>query len=175
MPSPESPSWVMSPDSFGPITTDMTKEHILATDAFREPPYECKYRVDWHSQTYSGKDEYGIEGRTEPILSDIHFDTQDDGKLLYIYAGPSVRTDTGIRAGDTVKQLRAAYAGHHVYYNDPTSMKGNYEAFYGVNGKKSHLTFYADKGIIEGISLEPGVFHDARYFGWEGRGLAACP
>lgn len=164
----ESSAWVMSADSFGPITTDMTKKQILATGAFQEPPYACSDRLDWHSQTYWEEDSEGYPGRTEPLLSTVTF---QDGKPYYIDAGPTVRTDKGIGVGDTVKDLYAAYP--RVFRDVPITSTG--ERDYGVSGRRSHLVFYTVKGQIEHFYLTPGAIREDERFGADMRGIAPCP
>ena len=167
----ESPAWTISPDSFGPVTTDMTRAQVLATGAFRERPDRCPYKLVWHDQTFEPNE--GVRGQraASPYLSSIEF---WDGRLTHIDPGNGVRTDTGIGVGDTVRQLRAAYAGHRIFYNDATPMKGNYEAYYRINGKRSHLLLYVDNGIIEGLTLDPGLIDAEHPISGEGRGSAVC-
>lgn len=160
----DSTKWVLSPDSFGPITTEMSKGEILATGAFREAPNACPAgRLDWHSQTYENED--GIKVPSDPQFTSIDL---EDGKPLFIDPGPEVQTDTGIGEGDSVTELRAAYPGRVV--SDLGMLKTNDENL-AVSGKNSHLVFYTRKGKVEFFYLTTGaVTKDNFYADYRGIG-----
>lgn len=162
IPSPESPAWVISPDSFGPITTDMTKNQILATGFFRTSDDGCG-RLDWHTQTY-GYDEGGYKRSVTSGLASI---TLQDDKPMFIDPGVGTRTDAGISYDDTLESLKAAYPGRLVrqaYMGFPD------EDNYGVSGKHSHLVFYVQKGRVKDFYLAPGALAEGEEFSAAMRG-----
>lgn len=154
--APDSPSesrkapeaWVMSPDSFGPITVETTKAEALATGLFRVPrgpSANSSRELDWHTQTYSQ------ETSGEVDWSDVNHDgvpdpwpTKDlprlalrcDNKpgLESITPAPDTVTDRGIRQGSSLKDLTEAY-GQRLIHGE------TFDARYAVNGERSHLVF----------------------------------
>ena len=173
-PNPEFESWVLSPDSFGPITTDLTADEIVATGAFQVAPNACGLgRLDWYSQRYgrlspsqdSGRDGELYQARIDPGLPSIELGL--DGKPEFISPGSGATTDAGIRNGDSLKKLSAAYPGRLVRDEGmEQGQLGAVEDHYAVSGTRSHLVFYLYKGKVGGFYLErgavpPGQFHAA--------------
>ncbi len=151
-------SWTMSPDSFGPITTDMTKAEILETGAYRVAPSPCSFgRLDWHTQKYESVDDLFEEdrethyGRVGPGLPSISLDGH--GKPEYIDRGPRTMTDKGIGTGDTLKELKAAYGERLI--PDELEIMDDYSSF-AVNGKEGHLVFDVSRGKVRTFYLTPG-------------------
>lgn len=176
----EPEDWVMSPDAFGPITTQMTSGEIVRTGAYKVARGACGLgRLGWHSQTY---EEAGPmvnpDGSTAttyvPAPSRLPEITLDGhGMPQFIDPGSHTKTDAGIGLGDSVEKLEAAYPGlmfREELGND--ELGGSDEVHYGVSGKRSHLVFYAYKGIIEGFYLTPGALSVREPFGVAMRGIA---
>lgn len=168
-PSSEPKSWVMSADSFGPITVRTTKSEALATGRFRVPPgpsQTSRQRLDWHTQTYSQESDGAVDS------SDIDRDgvpdpwpTEDLPSLALachgsglesITPGPATVTDQGIKRGSSLTELKQAY-GDRLIHGE------TFDARYAVNGKQSHLmfvlqsdgtvgSFFINRGIVEGPS-----------------------
>jgi hypothetical protein len=169
-------SWTMSPDSFGPVTTDMTEAAIVGTGAFRVAPSSCSFgRLDWHTQKYEAVgDIVHPDGSTEtaygqvgPGLPSITLDGH--GRPQYIDAGTRTKTDTGIGSGDSLRKLKAAYPGrlfHEPYMGFPD------EDNYGVSGKRSHLVFYLMKDKVMAFYLTPGALPKGEKFYADMRGVA---
>lgn len=170
-PAPSDPfeSWTMSPDSFGPITTDMTKDQIVATGAFRVAPTACASgRLDWHSQAYesvggdSDGDNAPDRAKKAPFRASISLGT--NGRPEFIDPGTGTRTDAGMRNGDSLKQLQAAYPGRLVIDEQRERGKlGATEDSYAVSGKRSHLVFYLYKGKLEAFYLAPGAVQPGHF------------
>lgn len=167
--NPEFDSWVMSPDTFGPITTEMTKDEIVATGAFQVAPNACATgRLDWYSQRYErlgqDSDRDGEPDRTRigPGLPGIELGV--DGKPEFISPGSGARTEAGIRNGDSLKKLRAAYPGRLVRDEDMEQGElGAVEDHYAVSGKRSHLVFYVYKDKVGGFYLERGAVREGQF------------
>jgi len=151
----------MSPDSFGPITTDMTEAQILDTGAYRVAPSACGLgRLDWHTQKYEASGEMVNEdGETETVYGTVgpglpSITLDGHGKPQYIDTGQGTRTENGIGRGDTLKEMKAAYGARLVPEQQP--VWGPNELHFAVNGKRSHLVFYVDRGKVAGFYLTPG-------------------
>lgn len=158
-------SWVMDEDSFGPITTDMTNEEIVATGAFRVAPTACSAgRLDWYSQDYAreadadgdGKADWVRTGRGLPSIS-----LGPPGRPQFIDPGEYTRLDSGIRRGDSLEQLRAAYPGRLI--RDEAMERGTLGAVadsIAVGGSQSHLVFELFEGTIVSFYLERGALRE---------------
>lgn len=174
---PATASWTMSTDSYGPVTTDMTRKQILATGMYRAAPYPCgDYRLAWHSQKYEAVPDLILEDgvkktgftRVGPELPSITFDP--DGRVAFIDPDPRTETDTGIEVGDSLTELEAAYPGQ-LRREPPMGFAG--EARFGVTGKRSHLVFYVEDGEVRAFYLTPGALKDGDTFYAAMRG-ASC-
>jgi hypothetical protein len=167
--------WTMSPDSFGPITVSTTRKEALATGAYRVAPGPCSaVRLDWRTQTYkrekTDEDQNGKldEQPTPPFLPDIEFDYKKPS-VQFIDPGPKTMTDRGIRKGDTVEELKAAYSNKLI----SAEWEGNVvpgSATFAVNGKRSYLLFDTSDGRIEGFFIVPGTIKDPKKDFLVGRG-----
>ena len=158
-------SWVMDEDSFGPVTTDMTKEEIVATGAFRVAPTACSAgRLDWHSQDYAREADADGDGkavwvRTGRGLPSISLGLA--GRPQFVDPGERTRLDSGIRRGDSLEQLRAAYPGRLIRDEEmERGALGAVEDTIAVSGSKSHLVFHLRKGKIISFYLERGAVRD---------------
>jgi hypothetical protein len=161
-------SWVMDEDSFGPITTDMTKDEIVATGAFRVAPTACSAgRLDWYSQDYAREaDAYG-DGKADWVRTGSGLPSISlgpAGRPQLIDPGERTRLDSGIRRGDSLERLRTAYPGRLTRDEEmERGALGAVEDTIAVGGTQSHLVFYLFKGKIMSFYLERGALRDGLF------------
>lgn len=135
--------WVMSPDSFGPITVETTRSQALATGAYAEAPSPCsRERLDWRGQSYEAHTANAdVDGdgtpdkeRTKPFLGAVTF---DEGTAAFIDPGKDTVTDQGIRKSDSLSRLQLTYGDDLILGRDQSPGTGSF----AVNGMRSHLVF----------------------------------
>lgn len=149
--SPE--AWVMSPDSFGPITFQTTPDEARDSGHYKDAPSPCTgSRLDWKSQKYEtlefDSDDDGTPDRdlAEPYMPSLSI---DGSKILYIMAGQQTRTDRGIKAGSSLAELRAAYGDRLIEAFADVSI-------YAVHGRRSSLIIGIENGKVYALHLQPG-------------------
>lgn len=150
-PTADPGSWVMSPDSFGPISTETTRKQALATGLYRAAPSPCtRERLDWRGQTY--KDVPGTDDKDllKPLLPSISFD--DDGSTEFIDPGPGTATDRGIRKADSLSRLQITYDDDLIPGLDQSPGRGSF----AVSGDRSHLLFVVMYGKVVGFFIAAG-------------------
>jgi hypothetical protein len=161
-PSVKPESWVMSPDSFGPITVATTKAEALATGAYRAAPSPCsRQRLDWRGQTYNetnldaDRDGEADKEMAKPYLASITFD--EDGKPAFIDPGKDTATDHGIRRADSLDRLQATYGDTLVAGPDQLFDTGSF----AVPGKRSYLLFVVQRGKVLGFFIVAGQVNES--------------
>lgn len=167
-------SWTMSPDAFGPVTTQMPEAGILATGAFRLAPSACSLgRLDWHTQKYEslgdvtlGDGQKTDYGRVGPSLPSITLDGH--GKPAYIDPGGRTETDKGIRRGASLTDLRKAYGDRLIAGATFRGIPA--ERHYAVNGSRSHLLFDVHHRKVAWFYLTPGTAKRGFYADMRGIG-----
>jgi hypothetical protein len=156
-PSVELGSWVMSPDSFGPITVGTTRAQALATGAYRAAPSPCsRQRLDWHGQRYQESkldadgDGEADKEMAKPYLASITFG--EHGKPEFIDPLKNTVTDRGIRSADSFDRLRTTYGDTLVAGPDQLFDTGSF----AVPGKRSYLLFVVQHGKVLGFFIVAG-------------------
>lgn len=150
-PTADPATWVMSPDSFGPISMETTREEALATGLYRAAPSPCsRSRLDWRGQKY--KDIPGTGGKepAKPHLPSILFD--DNGSPEFIDPSPDTATDRGIRRSDSLSRLQTTYGDDLIPGLDQSLSSGSF----AVSGERSHLLFVVMFGKVIGYFIAPG-------------------
>jgi hypothetical protein len=149
-PTADPSTWVMGPDSFGPITMETTRAQALATGHYRPAPSPCStLRVDWRGQNYE-KDETGRRTLVKPHLASITFTRNGDVK--YIDPGKDSATDVGIRRADSLSRLMLTYGDELIPALDQTTSGGTF----AVSGDRSHLLYVVMYGKVIGFYIAAG-------------------
>ncbi len=150
-PTPDPESWVMGPDSFGPISTATTRKQALATGLYRAAPSPCSaQRLDWRGQKY--KDIPGTDDKdlAKPYLPTISYD--NEGSPEFIDPGPGTATDRGIRKADSLSRLQITYDDDLIPGLDQSPGRGSF----AVSGDRSHLLFVVMYGKVVGFFIAAG-------------------
>lgn len=149
-PNPE--SWVMSADSFGPITMQTTESEALATGVYRRAPSPCSdERLDWRSQKYGVSQSEPDRKKVKPYMGSITYG--DNGKPTFIDPGKDTVTDRGIRKADSLSRLQLTYGDELISAPDQLPAAGTF----AVKGKRSYLLFEVMFNKVVGFYIVAGV------------------
>lgn len=150
--------WVMTPDSFGPITMATTRSEALSTGAYVAAPSPCAAeRLDWDGQTYESTDadvdDDGEPDRTmvKPYLGTITFG--DDDRPAFIDPGKNTVTDRGIRKSDSLSRLQLEYGEDLIPGRGQSPGIGTF----AVNGDRGHLLYEVMYGKVVGFYVAAGT------------------
>jgi hypothetical protein len=153
--------WVMSPDSFGPITLATTRSEALATGAYVAAPSPCsRIRLDWRGQTYESSDaDLDSDGkpdraRSKPYLATITFG--DSGRPAFIDPGQDTVTSQGVRKADSLSRLQLAYGDDLIPGHGQSPGIGTF----AVNGKHGHLLYEVMFGKVVGFYVSAGTVNE---------------
>ena len=156
----EPEDWVMSPDSFGPVTVNTSKADALATGAFQRAPSPCSSALlDWHTQTYrqtNADDDQDGKPDQDPVKAGLPtLYLRGDGKtgFEFIDPGKHTETDRGIMRGDSFAALKKAYGDDLIAQSGSTSREGAY----AVNGRRSHLLFSVNDSRVDSYFIARGT------------------
>lgn len=154
-------SWVMSPDSFGPISVETSRAQALATGFYVPAPSPCsERRLDSRDQTYA---ETGVDvdgdgdvdkELAKPALPSIRFG--DNDRPEFIDPAPHTATDRGIRKADSLSRLQITYGDELIPAADRRPDGGTF----AVNGQRSHLLFAVMFGKVVGFYIVDGRVDD---------------
>ncbi|MFT4187224.1 MAG: hypothetical protein QM621_01425 [Aeromicrobium sp.] len=123
-------SWTIGPDHFGPVTADWTADQIVATGAFQRPddPMCRDSNVYWESAD-------GSNG--------VHIDLDHETRTVYrslLWEGHShIVTDEGVTTGDTLAEVRQAYADQTLVIGEHDGRPGG--VVFAVLGERGSLAF----------------------------------